>query len=256
MLLYRPDKVCRIILACGVLHNVAHRHGIPLDPSQFHNITLQGQYHCNQGSGVRLSQLCDFRTDCPLGDDEGKMCRAVFSVDGGQVKGHQGSALLRSPLFPPPLRNSPCEVRFWMCCGGGQKGALSLWLMKNSTKPEEQQRMWQSASAPKVERGWRLITVPLYGLVDWFWLQFRADHVPVPGSAICLDNISFSMDCFLASNGEFPPTETNTNKVPLKPTNQNIKTTTPSNGNSRTLSELPTLTDSAEAQLNVANNAT
>ncbi|KAK6325537.1 hypothetical protein J4Q44_G00048790 [Coregonus suidteri] len=31
MLLYRPDKVCRIILACGVLHNVAHRHGIPLE---------------------------------------------------------------------------------------------------------------------------------------------------------------------------------------------------------------------------------
>ncbi|KAJ8015615.1 hypothetical protein DPEC_G00027950 [Dallia pectoralis] len=30
MLLYRPDKVCRIILACGMLHNVAHRHGIPL----------------------------------------------------------------------------------------------------------------------------------------------------------------------------------------------------------------------------------
>ncbi|KAJ8016317.1 hypothetical protein DPEC_G00005940 [Dallia pectoralis] len=30
MLLYHPDKVCRIILACGVLHNVAHRHGIPL----------------------------------------------------------------------------------------------------------------------------------------------------------------------------------------------------------------------------------
>jgi len=30
MPLYRPDKVCRIVLACGVLHNVAHRHGIPL----------------------------------------------------------------------------------------------------------------------------------------------------------------------------------------------------------------------------------
>ncbi|MBN3303577.1 HARB1 nuclease, partial [Amia calva] len=30
MLLYRPDKVCRIVLTCGVLHNVAHRHGIPL----------------------------------------------------------------------------------------------------------------------------------------------------------------------------------------------------------------------------------
>ncbi|KAL0151781.1 hypothetical protein M9458_052932 [Cirrhinus mrigala] len=30
MLLYRPNKVCRIVLACGVLHNVTHRHGIPL----------------------------------------------------------------------------------------------------------------------------------------------------------------------------------------------------------------------------------
>ncbi|MBN3307036.1 HARB1 nuclease, partial [Amia calva] len=30
MVLYRPDKVCRIVLACGVLHNVVHRHGIPL----------------------------------------------------------------------------------------------------------------------------------------------------------------------------------------------------------------------------------
>ncbi|XP_066556065.1 putative nuclease HARBI1 [Amia ocellicauda] len=30
MLLYHPDKVCRIVLACAELHNVAHRHGIPL----------------------------------------------------------------------------------------------------------------------------------------------------------------------------------------------------------------------------------
>ncbi|CAM4574539.1 unnamed protein product [Leuciscus chuanchicus] len=30
MLLYRPVKVCHIVLACGVLHNVTHRHGIPL----------------------------------------------------------------------------------------------------------------------------------------------------------------------------------------------------------------------------------
>ncbi|KAL0173571.1 hypothetical protein M9458_029539, partial [Cirrhinus mrigala] len=25
-----PNTVCRIVLACGVLHNVTHRHGIPL----------------------------------------------------------------------------------------------------------------------------------------------------------------------------------------------------------------------------------
>ena len=30
MLLYSPEKVCRIVIACGVFHNVAHRHTIPL----------------------------------------------------------------------------------------------------------------------------------------------------------------------------------------------------------------------------------
>lgn len=31
-----------------------------------------------------------------------------------------------------------------------------------------------------------------------FWLQFSAEDGPGPGSAITIDNISFSMDCFLA----------------------------------------------------------
>ncbi|KAJ8381024.1 hypothetical protein SKAU_G00018020 [Synaphobranchus kaupii] len=30
-LLYKPEKVTRIILACGVLHNIALRHGIGMD---------------------------------------------------------------------------------------------------------------------------------------------------------------------------------------------------------------------------------
>ena len=30
MLLYHPAKVCRIVQACGILHNVGHRHGVPL----------------------------------------------------------------------------------------------------------------------------------------------------------------------------------------------------------------------------------
>ncbi|XP_061592886.1 putative nuclease HARBI1 [Cololabis saira] len=30
MLLYRPDKVGRIIIACATLHNLANRHGVPL----------------------------------------------------------------------------------------------------------------------------------------------------------------------------------------------------------------------------------
>ncbi|XP_045919324.1 ALK tyrosine kinase receptor-like [Micropterus dolomieu] len=152
---------------------------------------------------------------------------ATFSVDGGQSKGPRSSALLRSPLFPPPLRNSPCTVRFWLCSGGLQKGSLSLWIVKNSTGPEEQRMLWHSASESKSERGWKLVIVPLYGLADWFWLQFGTEDGPGPGSTISLDNMSFSMDCFLASNGEFPPVVTSTTGLPFRPT---IKTTPPSIG--------------------------
>lgn len=35
----------------------------------------------------------------------------TFSVEGGHAKGQRSPAVLRSPLFPPPLRNSPCTVR-------------------------------------------------------------------------------------------------------------------------------------------------
>ncbi|XP_073321435.1 LOW QUALITY PROTEIN: ALK tyrosine kinase receptor-like [Pagrus major] len=233
-----------------------------MESSSGPNITLEGQYHCHQGPGIPLDKLCDFNTDCPLGDDEGDLCRhflngsycsfeegecswqsitgrglswrrlhspakatrqscpssgATFSVEG-QSKGQRSSALLRSPLFPPPLRNSPCTVRFRLCSGGLQKGSLSLWIVENSTGPEEQRRLWHSASEPKFERGWKLVTLPLYGLADWFWLQFSTEDGPGPGSAISLDNISFSMDCFLASNGEFPPVATSTTRLPFRPT--------------------------------------
>ncbi|KAM9777843.1 ALK tyrosine kinase receptor [Neosynchiropus ocellatus] len=226
------------------------------------NITLEGQYHCHQGPGVPLDKLCDFRTDCPLGDDEGERCRrflngsycsfeegecswqsimgrglswrrlksvakmprhscpssgAVFSVDGSQFKGLRSSALLRSPLFPPPLRNSPCMVRFQFCFGGLQKGALSLWIVENSTGPVEQRRLWHSSSEPMWEKGWKLVVVPLFGLADWFWLQFSTEDGPGPGSAISLDNISFSMNCFLASNGEYPPVASVATRPPYRP---------------------------------------
>lgn len=58
------------------------------------------------------------------------------------------------------------QVRFWLCTGGSQK--LSLWIVENSTGPEEQRRLWHSASEPKSERGWKLIVLPLYALADWY----------------------------------------------------------------------------------------
>ncbi|XP_029972923.1 ALK tyrosine kinase receptor isoform X2 [Salarias fasciatus] len=147
---------------------------------------------------------------------------STFTVEGGQSKGQRGLALLRSPLFPPPLRNSPCTVRFWLCSGGPQMGSLSLWMVENSTGPEEQRRLWHSASEPRSDRGWKLIVLPLYGLADWFWLQFSTEDGPGPGSAISLDNVSFSMDCFLASNGEFPPVVTSTTRLPFRPTSRTL----------------------------------
>ncbi|MBN3297179.1 HARB1 nuclease, partial [Amia calva] len=51
----RPDKVCRIVLACAELHNVAHRHGIPLgevaappdDPTQDQSTSHSGPSTCD-----------------------------------------------------------------------------------------------------------------------------------------------------------------------------------------------------------------
>lgn len=60
------------------------------------------------------------------------------------------------------------QVRFWLCSGGSHRGLLSLWIVENSTGPEEQRRLWNSASEPKSERDWKLIILPLYGLEDWY----------------------------------------------------------------------------------------
>uniref|UniRef100_A0A3B3QJ29 Tyrosine-protein kinase receptor n=1 Tax=Paramormyrops kingsleyae TaxID=1676925 RepID=A0A3B3QJ29_9TELE len=214
------------------------------------NITLQGWYRCHQGPLIAMGRMCDFRMDCPHGDDEGHMCShfisgsycsfeagdcgwqsvsprgpswklqasepgapatscqprgTVMAARGGQSKGQQGAALLRSPLFPPPLRNSLCVVRFWMCSGGLHRGALSVWVVENGTGPDIRRSLWDSAAEAHAGPGGRLVVIPLYGLADWFWLQFSAEELSGPGSVLCLDNISLSLDCFLASNGEFPP---------------------------------------------------
>lgn len=58
-------------------------------------------------------------------------------------------------------------MRFWLCTGALQKGSLSLWIVENSTGPEEQRKLWHLGPELKSERGWKLVTLPLYGLADW-----------------------------------------------------------------------------------------
>ncbi len=61
-LLYHPAKVCKIVRACGVLHNTAQRAGIPLppdfSPSQHYDLETQPparQEGYNQGARLRES---------------------------------------------------------------------------------------------------------------------------------------------------------------------------------------------------------
>lgn len=85
-------------------------------------------------------------------------------------------------------------MRFWFCSGGSQRDSLSLWIVENSTGPDEQRRLWHTASESKSERGWRLITLPLYGLADWYahLLHLLTDSSDC-NKAVCLD-------CLQASN--------------------------------------------------------
>ncbi|KAL6491526.1 hypothetical protein MHYP_G00018710 [Metynnis hypsauchen] len=67
MLLYRPEKVYRIVRACGVLHNVAHRYAVPLlevveqpaDPEP-------GQMNAQPNPGAIPSLWQQAETACPL----------------------------------------------------------------------------------------------------------------------------------------------------------------------------------------------
>ncbi|XP_069055242.1 ALK tyrosine kinase receptor isoform X2 [Lepisosteus oculatus] len=226
-------------------------------------ITLQGRYRCRSGPDISLGQMCDFQTDCPHGDDEGEMCRqfhpgsycsfeegdcgwqttslsdvswvvlksqpggatdSCASTQGAVLVLHGGEAAeLRSPLFPPPLRNAPCQVRFRLCQRGHQQRALSLWVVENGTGLEEKQRVWQSGGSTQ-GWGWSLVSLPLYGVTDWFWLQFSADRGDGFGPAITVDNISLSPECFLASNGDLPPqvTPVTVATVPPEVTNEHL----------------------------------
>ncbi|XP_073725594.1 ALK tyrosine kinase receptor [Misgurnus anguillicaudatus] len=251
------------------------------------NVTLRGRYHCQEGSEINVSQLCDFNPDCPQGDDEGEHCRrflngsycsfgredcswqvvpgsgpqwrihpsipkglrsscpstgALLAIDS-QPKGQRGTAQVQSPLFFYPLRNAPCMVKFWVC--GSTNGVLSLWIIENSTGPEAYHSLWNSTTEANMGKGWKLITIPLFGLVDLFHLQFSADISSSAGSAFAVDNFTLSMDCFLETNGEFPPVApTSPTQALFTPSIENIKTTTPLYGGPGAFSLQPTLTES------------
>ncbi|KAF5889885.1 leukocyte tyrosine kinase receptor-like, partial [Clarias magur] len=167
--------------------------------------------------GVHLSLPKSLTNGCPSSG-------SVLALES-QFKGQRGSVVVRSPLFLYPLRNAPCMVQFKIC--GSPNGLLSLWIIENSTGPEGQRSLWNSSRETKVDKGWRLVTFPLYGLVDSFYLQFSAEISSGPEMAFAVDNFTLTMNCFLETNGEFPPVvSTSVTPVQFKPTNH-MKPTTP-----------------------------
>ncbi|XP_026876358.2 ALK tyrosine kinase receptor [Electrophorus electricus] len=178
---------------------------------------------------VHLSLPKGLRNSCPSSG-------AVLAVES-QSKGQQGSVSVRSPLFLYPLRNAPCMVHFQVC--GSPSSVLSLWIVENSTGPEGQRNLWNSTN-DKMDKGWRHITFPLFGLVDSFYLQLVADISPGSDVALAVDNFTLSINCFLATNGEFPPVvPTGATQGQIRPTNQK-KTPTPVDRDSGTLTIQPT----------------
>ncbi|XP_052009504.1 ALK tyrosine kinase receptor-like [Xyrauchen texanus] len=169
---------------------------------------------------------------------------ALLAIES-QPKGQRGSAQVRSPLFFYPLRNAPCMVKFWVC--GSSNGVLSLWIIENSTGPEGQRSLWNSTSKANMGKGWKLIALPLFGLVDLFYLQFSADTSSSAGIAFAVDNFTLSMECFLETNGDYPPAApTSPTQVLFRPSTENIKTTTPLYGGPGAFSLQPTSTESAK----------
>ena len=51
-----------------VWRNVSDDHGLDSDCDE------STTFHCNFGGCIDKSRVCDFHTDCPLGEDEGLIC--------------------------------------------------------------------------------------------------------------------------------------------------------------------------------------
>lgn len=57
------------------------------------------------------------------------------------------------------------QVWFSVCAEGSLQGALSLWLVENSTREEESRMLWgfENSSGAK---GWSRLAIPVHGVSD------------------------------------------------------------------------------------------
>ncbi|GCB71305.1 hypothetical protein scyTo_0005901 [Scyliorhinus torazame] len=111
---------------------------------------------------------------------------------------------LRSPMFPIPIRNSPCEVRMSLCLYGTLMGNLSFLIVENKTDQEYVRTLWEFANITG-SGSWQKATLPLPDVSDRFWLQLNTVWTEESSAVIALDNVTLNLDCYLSSNIESSP---------------------------------------------------
>uniref|UniRef100_A0A4W3GKN5 Tyrosine-protein kinase receptor n=1 Tax=Callorhinchus milii TaxID=7868 RepID=A0A4W3GKN5_CALMI len=172
---------------------------------------LQGSFVCQDGESIRLSQLCDFHITCSQGEDEGAVCSEsiylhsahTFKVaidvqrDAGLTAHFVGET--RRPIAhcdrECPFRT---QVRFSLCFYGTLMGSLSFWVVENKTE-EENVKLWEFGDV-KGTGSWQVTTLTLSDMSDRFWLELHAAWTAESSAIIALDNITLSLNCYLASD--------------------------------------------------------
>ncbi|XP_067901353.1 ALK tyrosine kinase receptor-like isoform X1 [Heterodontus francisci] len=111
---------------------------------------------------------------------------------------------LRSPIFPTPIRNSPCEVHMSLCLYGTLMGSLSFLVVENKTDQEYVRTLWEFVNMTG-SGSWQKTIIPLPDVSDRFWLQLNTIWTEESSAVIALDNVTLSLDCYLSSNVEISP---------------------------------------------------
>ncbi|XP_034015617.1 leukocyte tyrosine kinase receptor isoform X2 [Thalassophryne amazonica] len=226
---------------------------VALDSLQFRNCDSGGHnnfeldaaceesFQCDIGGCIERSQVCDFHTDCPLGEDEGFICDALpfgshcsfehdacgwsvsdrhftwrraagdevlqredmqgvtlHSTPGHflllQVKGNDllQEASIQSPLFPPPVSVTACQLRFSLYLFGKYNGTVMVTVEENGT--ESSLLVWERNG--QWTDNWQDVALQLTGLHRGFRIKITALWGRGSSADVAFDDIAFGAACF------------------------------------------------------------
>ncbi|CAL8272966.1 unnamed protein product [Merluccius merluccius] len=200
-----PEQAC--MLARGDLSQTIHwetlrccysatsTHPIWFPFAEPHGLDLgsdcQGEFHCDIGGCIHQSLVCDFHTDCPLGEDESYICGHFLFLRVREGVSSQGTSV-HSPPLPPPVSANACQLRFSLYLCGEYNGTLAVSIEENgtSTSPVVWERYGQWAD------DWQEVTLDLTGLHHQFIIKLSAAWGPGSIADLAFDDITLGAACF------------------------------------------------------------